>query len=73
MHCEDAKEAIVKGKISTLMSELEVCGYTRTREFTRTRPVPAGRVRSGRRFTGLIGYGKVITGTSVPGFTRPNP
>src|SRR6218665_529663 len=26
---------------------LEVCGYTRTRGFTRTRPVPAGRVRVG--------------------------
>ena len=27
--------------------ELEVCGYTRTRGFTRTRPVPADRVRVG--------------------------
>jgi hypothetical protein len=26
---------------------LEVCGYTRTRGFTRTRPVPAGTGRAG--------------------------
>src|SRR6218665_1350696 len=45
---------------------LEVCEYTRTRGFTRTRPVPAGRVGVSRVGSGT---GKVITGTGVPGLT----
>jgi len=30
-----------------VITNLEVCGYTHTRGFTRTRPVPASRVRVG--------------------------
>ena len=33
--------------LSVFTLQLEVCGYTRTRGFTRTRPVPAGWVRVG--------------------------
>src|SRR5688572_31273348 len=40
---------------------LGVCGYTRTRGFTRTRPVPAGRVRVGYAFHGS---GRVRVGSS---------
>jgi len=46
---------------------LEVCEHTRTRGFTRNRPVPAGRVGISRVGSGT---GKVITDTDVPGFTR---
>ena len=40
--------------IKKLHERLGVCGYTRTRGFTRTRPVPAGRVRVGYM---IYGYG----------------
>ena len=46
---------------------IEVCGYTRTRGFTRTRESGTGRVGVSRVGSAT---GKVITGTGVPGFTR---
>jgi len=49
---------------------LGVCGYTRTRGFTRTRPVPAGRVGSGRSSAGT---GRVGLKSYGYGFTRFYP
>jgi len=52
--------------------ELGVCGYTRTRGYTRPDPYPRVRVRAGRRSTGTgrVGSGKCFTGTGIPAFTR---
>src|SRR6218665_326762 len=47
---------------------LEVCGYTRTRGFTRTRPVGAGRVGISRVGSGTA---KVIPGTVSQVFPVP--
>ena len=51
--------------------ELEVCGSTRTRGYTRTEPVPAGmgRVRVDVLRVGS-GTGTKFTGTGIPVFTR---
>ena len=40
-----------------------VCGYTRTRGFTCTRPVPAGRVGSGKSSAGMgrVAYSHMLT------------
>jgi hypothetical protein len=48
--------------------KLEVCGYTRTRGFTRTRPVPAGTGRAGLAFHGYVPVtGTCATGTGTTG------
>ena len=50
---------------------IEVCGSTRTRGYTRTRPVPTGmgRVRIDVLRVGS-GTGTKSTGTGIPVFTR---
>jgi|SRR6218665_1368717 len=52
---------------STGQRILEVCGYSRTRGFTRTRGSGTGRVGASRVGSGTA---KLITSTGVPGFTR---
>src|SRR6218665_3521714 len=50
---------------------IEVCGYTRTRGFTRTRPVPAGWVRIGEAFHRAgRGRGEGAPGRGGPGYSH---
>jgi len=48
---------------------IEVCGSTRTRGYTRTRPVPAGMGRV-RVDVLRVGNGYEVHGSGIPVFTR---
>ena len=49
---------------------IDVCGFTRTRGYTRPDPYPRVRVGSGRCITGRVGYGYDVHGY---GYTRFYP